>query len=43
MKTSPIPNPYIRHEDRKADKLKERILKILAAKAQAQQSLSKTA
>jgi len=44
MKITPIPMPYIPHENRKAQKLKERVLKILATKAQGQQQpVSKSA
>ena len=39
MKASPIRLPYIPHEDRKAQKLIEKIAKILSAKAQSTQSL----
>lgn len=34
MKASFIPMPYIPHQDKKAQKLKERVLRMLAAKAQ---------
>jgi hypothetical protein len=44
MQTIPVQKPFLCHDDRKAQKLKERILKIMAARAQAQRpAVPKTA